>query len=160
MSDKLKRIVERSRGDFEVYDFNIDAGWNEVKGEVILRGRQKWNWQKLTGIAACLVFLVLSTFYFSSPNQPVMDELSELEQYYDSEINQKVSLVKSHLGDDKVLDDLTVMDQAFAELKADLKDNVDNEEVVQAMMENYQLKLRILEEILYELEKERREKLN
>ena len=51
------------------------------------------------------------------------------------------------------------MNAAFSELKADLKDNVDNEEVVTAMMENYRLKLQILEEILKELEKERSEEV-
>ena len=68
--------------------------------------------------------------------------------------------MRSHLGDTRILEDLAVMDQAFAELKADLRDNVDNEEVIAAMMENYQLKLQILEEILNELEKENREKFN
>ena len=63
-------------------------------------------------------------------------------------------LVKSQVKDPRVIEDLEAMDKAFAELKGDLEDNVDNEEVVAAMMENYQLKLRILEEILSELEKE------
>ena len=51
------------------------------------------------------------------------------------------------------------MDQVFAELKTDLEENVDNEEVITAMMENYRLKLQILEEILVELEKEKREEI-
>ena len=39
----------------------------------------------------------------------------------------------------------------FKSLKEDLKDNADNEEVVFAMIQNYRLKLDILEEILLQL---------
>ena len=76
------------------------------------------------------------------PKVQVDSELAEMEMYYKSEIDYKVSLVKNHLNDESILEDLAAMDQAFAELKVDLKDNVDNEEVVSAMMENYQLKLK------------------
>ena len=160
MSDKLKNIVGESREDFEVYDFNVEAGWNEVKHGVGASERKRWNWQKMAGIAACFLFIAFSTLHFSTPSRFPNSELSEIERYYNTEINQKVTLVKSHIGNDQVLKDLEAMDQAFAELKADLKDDVDNEEVIAAMMENYQLKLQILEEILNELEKENREKLN
>ena len=90
-------------------------------------------------------------------NASESDELSEVENFYQNEINYKISLVRNQLEDPSILEDLQLMDQAFSELKADLKDNVDNEEVVAAMMENYQLKLRILEEILKELDQENRE---
>jgi hypothetical protein len=66
-------------------------------------------------------------------------------------------LVKNQLDDDRILEDLNAMDDAFADLKSDLEDNVDNEEVIMAMMENYRLKLQILEEILSKLEKEERD---
>jgi len=155
MSDKLKHVVDEARGDFEVYDFNIEKGWGDIK-EKVLPPSSGWRWQKISGFAASFVLFALATWYFGYADSTA-DELSEVEQYYTTEINHKVSLVKSHLRDARVLEDLEAMDQAFAELKADLNDNVDNEEVVAAMMENYQLKLQILEEILKELEKENRE---
>lgn len=159
MSDSLKDKVDRSREDFEVYDFNIEAGWDHVKEHVATNSKERWSWQKVAGVAACFLFLTLSTLHFISQDG-IDHELSEVERYYSTEINQKVTLVRSQLGDAEILEDLAAMDQAFAELKADLQDNVDNEEVIAAMMENYQLKLQILEEILNELEKENREKFN
>ena len=41
-----------------------------------------------------------------------------------------------------------MLDSAYVELKNDLKDNVDNEEVINAMIQNYRIKLQILEQIL------------
>ena len=51
-----------------------------------------------------------------------------------------------------LIEDFTEMDKAFLELKEDLKDDVDNEEVVEAMINNYRLKLKILERIMIEIE--------
>jgi hypothetical protein len=48
--------------------------------------------------------------------------------------------------------ELSELDKIYRELKEDLKDNADNEEVVAAMIQNYRLKLEILEEILQQLQ--------
>lgn len=157
MLDNLKDHIEENRDNFELYPFDSDNGWAEIAPKVTPR-EKKDPW-RLVGIAACFALIISgSLFVMNSKNQPT-DEISELENYYTSEINQKISLVKNQIGDDRILDDLTLMDQAFTELKADLNDNVDNQEVITAMMENYQLKLQILEEILNELEKEKSEEI-
>lgn len=155
MLDNLKDHIDNQRDDFESYPFDTEAGWDEIANKVI--PTEKWPKWKIASAAACLCLVILSAFYQMQAKVQVDSELAEIEMYYKSEIDYKVSLVKNHLNDESILDDLAAMDQAFAELKVDLKDNVDNEEVVAAMMENYQLKLRILEEILSELEKENSE---
>lgn len=151
MLDNLKDHIKDKREDFETYPFDTEQGWDEISSK--LAPAKKWQTWKIVSTAACIALVVLGTIaQLPVPNEG--GELSEVESFYENEINYKISLVKSQLEDPTVLQDLAIMDQAFAELKADLKDNVDNEEVVAAMMENYQLKLRILEEILGELEKE------
>ena len=52
-----------------------------------------------------------------------------------------------HEIDDEMID----LDRAYNELKEDLKDNADNEEVIEAMIQNYRIKLDILEEMLRRL---------
>jgi hypothetical protein len=44
--------------------------------------------------------------------------------------------------------DLAGLDSALVQLKRDLKDNISNAEVIEAMIQNYRLKLAILEEVL------------
>jgi Ni,Fe-hydrogenase III component G len=50
------------------------------------------------------------------------------------------------------------LDNIFKELKHDLKDNAANEEVLQAMIQNYRIKLEILTEILEQLNKSKNKK--
>ncbi|SNS54544.1 hypothetical protein SAMN05421640_0605 [Ekhidna lutea] len=157
MWDSLKEHIENSREEFEVYPFDSDQEWGKLSKKIKpVSNRNPW---KITGIAACLALILMgSVLFFSSEEKPV-NQVAELENFYSGEINHKISLIKNHLGDDKILKDLQEMDAVFGELKDDLKDNVDNEEVIMAMMENYRLKLQILEEILNELEKEQSEEV-
>lgn len=157
MLDNLKDHIDNKRDEFEIYPFDTDSGWNEISKKVNPDKQKRDPW-KIAGIAACFACIIGCSIFFINPTQS-NDEITELERYYNSEINQKITLVKSQLEDDRILQDLNTMDQAFAELKADLKDNVDNQEVITAMMENYQLKLQILEEIINELEKEKSEEV-
>jgi len=151
MLDNLKNHIESNREEFEPFSFDTKKGWKEISPS--LRSSDKWPFWKIMSAAACIILVAAGSIYQLNP-KPENTEIAEIENYYQSEINHKITLVKSQLGDAQVLEDLEEMDKAFAELKSDLKDNVDNEEVIQAMMENYQLKLKILEEILNELEKE------
>ena len=56
-----------------------------------------------------------------------------------------------------VFTDLEQLDEVYKELMNDLQDNADNEEVVQAMIENYRIRLQILEQILNEIKGEQDE---
>ena len=58
--------------------------------------------------------------------------------------------VNNELGD---------LDAILLELKEDLSDDADNQEVVEAMMQNYMLKLEILEDLLEQI-KAKNEKNN
>ena len=53
--------------------------------------------------------------------------------------------------DPLIMEDMELLDNAYSELKSDLADGVDNEEVINAMISNYQIKLDILERILIEI---------
>ncbi|MEZ5084429.1 MAG: hypothetical protein R2750_13440 [Bacteroidales bacterium] len=82
----------------------------------------------------------------------------EAEMFYTSKINSTKEELFQLSGHDsefiKEIDfDLKELDHVFEELKKDLKDNTDNEEVIEAMIQNYRLKLTILEEMLMQVSK-------
>ena len=84
---------------------------------------------------------------------PIVRELIEAEAYYSAQINQKKDevfrLTASNPEVRHEIDmELVDLDQVYSELKEDLKDNAANEEVIEAMIQNYRLKLEILEEML------------
>ena len=84
---------------------------------------------------------------------------------YTSQINFTKKEISRLTDNDPVLNkdinyDLEELEKVFRELKNDLKDNSDNEEVIEAMIQNYRVKLQVLKEILHQLEKSNNENLN
>ena len=124
--------------------------------------------------AAAIAFIFTASYYFHEypsginneqqemaaesaiENDPVYREFAEAEQYYTSEINSKraefflLTAESPELQKD-ITNDLTDLDAIFLELKADLKDNAANEEVIESMIQNYMLKLEILEDMLEQI---------
>jgi hypothetical protein len=80
-------------------------------------------------------------------------EIQEAEIYYTSLLNDKISQIKPLLEQNPELgeslqQDLSELDSIYGELQNDLRDNIANDEVVEAMIQNYILKLQILEDLL------------
>lgn len=151
MSDDLKKHIDQNRETFEVYPFDVNQGWNELSRQ-IQPSRRKLNWW----YAAAGIVLVLGLGFTVLQIQPVQStytsEIQETQFYYQGMIDAKLTQVKNQLDDPRLLNDLEQLDMAFEELNNDLADNAQNEEVVRAMIDNYRLKLKILERILEDLD--------
>lgn len=158
MRDSLKEHIEAKREEFEIYDFGKEESWEAISTKLNVKstsGRRLTYWKY--AVAASLILVTgWTAFYLGHTNASVNSQTSEwveVENYYRYEINTKLSLVKGKVNDPLLISDLESIDEAFEDLKKDLRDNVDNAEVVEAMMENYRLKLKILEKILKEIDK-------
>jgi hypothetical protein len=169
--DKLEKYILDHREQFD--DQEPDpALWEKVntrKAPVI-----RFNWKDIAWKAAAVVVIFVASYYFhdymasrkqfsggrisknAELNSPIVKELIEAEAYYTSQINMRKEEVfrltasnpeVRHEIDDEMID----LDRAYKELKEDLKDNADNEEVIEAMIQNYRIKLDILEEMLRRL---------
>lgn len=83
--------------------------------------------------------------------QNVSPEAAEAEQFYVRTISAKTKELETHeYHNDQVNDDLAAIDRAMAELKHELA-NVppgQREQLVHALIENYQIKLKILDKVL------------
>lgn len=97
-------------------------------------------------------------FAIDSKNDSLNNELRQLKAYYASRIEQrKNEIFIFTAGNPKIEKDISVemnqLDSAYKVLRIDLKDNIDNSEVVSAMIQNYRIRLEILESILEQLKK-------
>ena len=134
------------------------------------------NWKTVAWRAAAVIIIFASAWYlndltdnkqetqnivqtknFTPEDESLYRELIEAEVYYSSQIDFRKEELFRLAGNDPVLRDeinfeLVELDEVYQDLKDDLKDNADNEEVIEAMIQNYRLKLGILEDILYQLE--------
>jgi hypothetical protein len=132
------------------------------------------NWKDVAWKAAAVAVIFVASYYFhdymasrkqfpgsmtgknSGINSPIIKELIEAEAYYTSQINLKKEEVFRLTASDpevrhEVDNEMVDLDRVYTELKEDLKDNADNEEVIEAMIQNYRMKLDILEEMLLRL---------
>lgn len=93
----------------------------------------------------------------SDANQSLYNTLVEANYYYTSQINQeKEKLYSLTVGNStlrkEIQNELDELDKEFNKLKEDLNDNVDNEEIIAAMIQNYRIKLSILQDVMMQLQ--------
>lgn len=89
-------------------------------------------------------------------NAMFLPEFAETEKFYSRKVNTtmkelKVYLVKYPDVANDMKKDIAELDSVYKSLKLDLGDNVAQEEILSAMIQNYRMKLQILEDIKNEL---------
>jgi len=89
--------------------------------------------------------------------QQIVPELRETEIYYANKLNtllkQARPLLTSNPGlEEELYSDLSRLDSLCLEIKHDLKDNISNQNVIEALILNYRIKVQILEDMLVILE--------
>lgn len=95
----------------------------------------------------------------------ISPELQKVEEVYGTKVNKMLTRVNQYSNsfpdiNQQVNIDMAELDSIYNSLKNDLKDNIDNKEVIEAMILNYKLKLEVLEEILFTLQMMEPEKEN
>lgn len=87
---------------------------------------------------------------------PQVSELLEAEAFYTSRIEElKIEVIRFDNrmpGIAQVMElELSELDSAYAGLRRDLKDQAANEEIINAMIQNYRIRIAILEDLLLQL---------
>jgi hypothetical protein len=172
MKDKLERFINENRKEFDRFEPNPNV-WENIKVKVSKPVQRKlFPWNKVLWRAASVIVIFVISFTISEfihTNKRIAEtekediirnefpEIIEAEAYYTSLVNSKLTQIKKYAtiypNLQKQVDyDLVELDSVYMELKNDLKDNVHNKEIVEAMIQNYRLKLQVLEEILSSLD--------
>lgn len=172
--DNLEKFIIENREAFDVYEPNAEL-WNRIHQPAPKTIRLNWK-TVLVRVAAVVVIFIASYFFhdlmqkdngkdIAATEQNMENEeknnvnvLIEAEMFYTSQINSaKEEIILLSGNDRRLMDDVNLdmveLDHLFDELKNDLKDNSDNEEVIEAMIQNYRIKLQVLDEILLQLKK-------
>ncbi len=154
--DSFKDFVDQHRLEFDQgYTLEVDQEWNNL--EPRLPRSKKRNWLKVAAIA---LLLCLGWWSLSQNFQAEPFELQEATNHYQPLIDAKLKIIQANRQeiDGQVWEDLQLMDMAYDQLTSDLKEQVDSDEVMQAIIENYRIKLDILDQILNEIEAKQDEK--
>ena len=166
MRDRFEDFIREHSAEFDTYEPSNDL-WDSIDKNISSKKTIKVNWKKvgyrIASVAAIFIisFFVQKMFFFN-PVQQVAEqseisieipELIEAETYYSSIINSKLNEVKPILENHPILEeelkiDMEELENNYESLKKDLKDNIANHEVLEAMLHNYRLRVQILEEMI------------
>ena len=171
-TDKFEQFVQENR-----QGFGPDEGTPDVWDKITKRKPEariiQINWRTVASRAASVVVIFVASYYFhaymsdqgtddqglltkENLDSPLFKELLEADLYYTAQIKYKKEELFKLTNDSPglqmdVSNELDDLDAILLELKEDLNDDADNQEVVEAMMQNYMLKLEILEDMLEQI---------
>jgi hypothetical protein len=160
MKDRLEEFVRGQREQFDMFEPD-EKLWKGIEKKMDKSRKFNLGYYliRAAGVAAILFISVTSYNYLAGRNNknPEIPELREAEVYYSGIIDSKLKEVQPLLSDypdiqEDINSDLSELDSVYKNLKEDLRDNVSNQEVIEAMVENYRMRIEILEEMLEYLE--------
>ncbi len=176
MKDKLEKFIQENREEFDMLEPG-DGIWEKIEKNI--QPRKVINWRKVIWRAASVIIIFLASYmvhdyidlkkqifsHHESKNKKelMIPEIREAEVYYSNLINEKLKEIKPMLANNPGIEkeiniDLNQLDSSYVALKKDLKDNIANQEVIEAMIQNYRLRLSILEDVLSQLKPEKNDK--
>jgi hypothetical protein len=169
-NDRFEQFVRDHREEFDFRDPDSRI-WDRVGSRIAKY--KKYDWRLILKRAAVVALIFAASYGVNewfhqvhSRNLAIrhagtnMDSripgLKETEAYYSSLVNQKMDELKPIMANCPSLQqelntDMSELDSVYADLKNDLKDNMANQEVIEAIIENYKLKINILENVLAEI---------
>lgn len=172
MKDKLEKFVIENREEFDFHEPDSKI-WGKIKSNI--RSGRSINWRLIITRAAAVILIFIISYMINrfidegfpkitlvKDKEAEIPELKEAENYYLGLLNEKLNEIKPILSACPTLEeelnyDLNQLDSLYSELKNDLKDNIANQDVIDAMIQNYRLRITILEELLLEIKPDKDE---
>jgi hypothetical protein len=168
--DKLEEHIRKNREEFDVYTPSSSV-WNKIRRKIRKGYSPFTRWISIAAMVIVVLgtsLIVIRQGYFKADNGDAVknitasggnSQLNESEIYYNNLLNSLYSeatpLLTANPEVQKELNyDISHIDSLCLEIKKDLKDNVANKEVVEALIQNYRIKIRLLEDILTILKEE------
>lgn len=173
--DNLEKYIQDNRHGFD--DGIPDpAVWDRISRELDTENKRIIPWKAYLWRAAAILFIFGMSWFIhdivdsynatENDSNPEMameslsaeaSELLEAELYYTGQIEEMESRVFSLTEGQpdiraEINMELVELDSVYVELKRDLRDNAANEEILEAMIQNYRLKIAILSDILGQLQ--------
>src|SRR5512133_1444315 len=162
--DKLEEHIRRNREELDKYTPPTGI-WRRIRKEL---KKEKSSAKQWLSIAAMIVVILGTALVLFKPEFRWSDskkqnnneqltqltpQLKETEIYYNNLVNslytEATPLLTNNPEIKKELNsDLSQLDSICSDLKKDLSDNISNQDVVEALVQNYRIKIRILEDML------------
>lgn len=161
----LEKFIQENRAEFDsaVPSLEVWAKLDQHLDRQRPMGKVVWM-RRLRAAAAVLLLLAAGGAmgaYLTNQGKAVNSlsdvspEHAEMEQYFSSQVEEKLAKLANYHQDGVVKADLAELDQAYEQLKKELETAPTgaDEKIIQAMIETYQTKINILEQVLEKVER-------
>lgn len=161
--DNLEEHIRKHREDLDRYYPSADT-WKRIDKKLRKDKRRNHQWISIAAMVAVIFGTALLLFrpvYRWSDDKKSNDneiskynpQLKETEIYYNNLVNSLYKEASPMLTDNpeirkELYSDMSHLDSICIELKKDLKDNISNQEVMEALIQNYRIKIQILEDMV------------
>jgi hypothetical protein len=165
----MKKLEDFMRDHRDEFDFQLPSTdlWNKIEGKLEKKEKGKYKFLKIgTAVAAVLLIALIGAFMFNrqsddfrkyaSVADPELKNLLETEEFYAKKVSSKVDEIQKcykiypELKTD-IESDLNELDNMYKDLESDLKDNLYNREVIEAMIQNNRLRLEMVDRVLNQI---------
>lgn len=157
--DNLEKYIRENRESFDTGLPGLEV-WAKIDRSLERSPSRRIVWMKRLRVAASIVVLLaaggaIGAHLNSTSNKVdslagVSPEYAEMERYFSSQVTEKMAKLAAYRQDGFVRGDIQDLDAVYEDLKTELKDAQPGteEQIIQAMIENYQTKIDILEQVL------------
>ena len=161
--DNLEKFILENRAEFDTAMPSLKV-WSDIDGQLEKKPAGRVVWMKRLRAAAAIALLLtaggVAGAYLTKSSQEVKSladvspEHAEMEQYFNTQVDEKLAKLASYKQDGNVKPDLQELDQVYEQLKQELQEAPPGGEqkIIEAMIENYQTKIDILEQVLEKVE--------
>lgn len=162
--DRLEEHIRKNREALDHYKPSQRV-WQKIRRSIRKKKSSVRQWLSIAAMITVILGTALVLFrvgYFVANERSVTkadsrtqenSQLKESEIYYSNILNslllEATPLLTANPEIEKELvTDISHLDSICLEIKKDLRDNVANQEVVEALIQNYRIKVRLLEDML------------
>jgi hypothetical protein len=167
-SDRLEEFVNENRHEFDRMEPS-DKIWESIIKQLDEKPKQRiwWTrWMKIAAVVAVisLVPVIVYQVRFSDQRQtskavqvdPEVQELMEAEAFYAQEVSGKLAEIQKCYTiypelKGEIDGDLKELESMYHSLKSDLKENISNKEVIEAMIENNRNRMKLVDDVLAQI---------
>lgn len=164
MMDELEKFIIKNKSSFD--DYSVDEVdklkfWSQISDQLPEEPKKVIPlWKKpMFKVAASIIIILGCTFsllefnHNNYQNDVVNEELYDIDNHYKSLVNNQIQLIKDSpnlSSEDQeefmlLVDDL---DNEYNNLKKELKEGINNQKIIEAIINNYRKKIQLMEDLL------------
>ncbi|MGQ8336565.1 hypothetical protein ACUNWD_08450 [Sunxiuqinia sp. A32] len=166
--DRLESFVRGNKESFDIHSPSPEV-WGKLNQQLHKKEQKHWMKSRWLQVAAVLAIVIISSgvivkslvspsdrLRLAADADPEVRELIEAEAYYAQQVSGKLKEIRKCYKlvpelEMEVENDLLELEGMYQELKKDLKENVSNKEVIEAMIENNRFRMKLVDDVLEQI---------